>query len=237
MILIKGSRARSKRRPYSGSPNTTGSSTGLLPRRTPPRPSARARRRPRAPTDAVRLAVPALARLSPTFEEPRVSLREMADGELSAELAEAKKAFETANTNWAADPGNFALKEVKLSADLVVEKIKYEIKEAKVEELVAQGKGEDDAQVKEAKAAMLRADLAVKEIKYEICAAKVDALVTQGKGEDDAQVKEAKAARDDARDERSKASARLDEFTKSASTPRGASPPSRRSRIPLVTNT
>ena len=243
---------------------------------------------PRAPTDAVRLAVPALARLSPTFEEPRIPLREMAD-ELSAELAEAKKAFHTANTNWTADPGNFALKEVKLSADLVVKEIEFKIKEAEVKALVTQGKGEDDAQVKsakeamhhadwavkearlradlvvkeneykikeaevkalldknmgddnaqvkEAKAAMLRADLAVKEIKYEICAAKVDALVTQGKGEDDAQVKEAKAARDDARDERSKASARLDEFTKSASTPRGASPPSRRSRIPLVTNT
>ena len=103
----------------------------------------------------------------------------MAD-ELSAELAEAKKALQTANTNWAADPGNFALKEVKLSADL-----------------------------------------AVKEIEFKICAAKVEALVTQGKGEDDAQVKMANKALDDARDERSKASARLDEFTKSAATQRG----------------
>jgi hypothetical protein len=220
----------------------------------------------------VRLAVPALARLSPTFEEPRIPLREMAD-ELSAELAEAKKAFHTANTNWTADPGNFALKEVKLSADLTVKEIEfkieeatlradlvvkeneYKIKEAEVKALLDKNMGDDNAQVKEAKEALhradlavkeakeaikeakLRADLAVKEIKYEICAAKVDALVTQGKGEDDAQVREAKAARDDARDERSKASARLDEFTKSASTPRGASPPSRRSRIPLVTNT
>ena len=140
-----------------------------------PGPSSRARRRPRAPTDAVRLAAPALARLSPTFEEPRVSRREMADGELSAELAEAKKAYSTANTNWAADPGNFALKEVKLSADLTVKEIEFKIKEAEVKTLVAQGKGEDDAQVKEAK-----------------------------------------AARDDAREERNKASARLDEFIKTA---------------------
>ena len=103
----------------------------------------------------------------------------MAD-ELRAELAEAKKAFHTANTNWFADPGNFALKEVKLSADLTVKEIEYKIKEAKV-----------------------------------------DALVTQGKGEDDAQVKEAKAARDDARQERNKASARLDEFTKTAAAPQG----------------
>ena len=145
----------------------------------------------------------------------------MADGELSAELAEAKKAYRTAYTNWAADPGNFALKEVKLSADLAVKEIEFKIKEAEVKALVAQGKGEDDAQVKEAKAAMLRADLAVKEIKYEICAAKVEALMAQGKGEDDAQVKMANKALDDAREERSKASARLDEFTKTAAVPQG----------------
>ena len=48
----------------------------------------------------------------------------MADGELSNKLAKAEKAFETAYTNWAADPGNFALKEVKLSADLTVKEIK-----------------------------------------------------------------------------------------------------------------
>ena len=99
---------------------------------------------------------------------------------------------------------------------------------------MAQGKGEDDAQVKEAKAAMLRADwavkearlradLAVKEIKYEICAAEVKTLMAQGKGEDDAQVKEAKAARDDAREERNKASARLDGFTTSKGAQQGLS--------------
>ena len=130
----------------------------------------------------MRLAAPALARLSPTFEEPRIPLREMAD-ELSAELAEAKKAFHTANTNWVADPDNFALKEVMLRADLAVKEIEFKIKEAKVEELVAQGKGEDDAQVKAAK-----------------------------------------AARDDAREERNKAEARLDEFTKSAAAPQGIPP-------------
>ena len=92
----------------------------------------------------MRLAVPALARLSPTFEEPRIPLREMAD-ELNAELAEAKKAFDTANTNWTADPGNFGLEKVKLSADLVVKEIEFKIKEAEVKALVTQGKGEDDA--------------------------------------------------------------------------------------------
>ena len=104
----------------------------------------------------------------------------MADGDLTAELAEAEKACETAKANWTADPVNFGLKKVKLSSEVVVKEIEFKIKEAEFE-----------------------------------------ALVTQGKGEDDAQVKEAKAARDDARDERSKASARLDEFTKSAAAPQG----------------
>ena len=136
----------------------------------------------------------------------------MADEELSAELAEAEKAFETANANWAADSDNFALKEVKLSADVVVKEIEFKIKEAKVKTLVAQGKGEDDAQVKAAKEAKFRADwavreakfsadwavkeakfradLAVKENEFKIKEAKVEAIVTQeGKGDDDAQVK------------------------------------------------
>ena len=149
----------------------------------------------------MRLAAPALARFSPTSEKPRISLREMADGELSAELAEAEKAFETANANWAADPDNFGLEKVKLSADLAVKEIEFKIEEAK-----------------------LRADLVVKENEYKICAAKVEKLVAQSKKKNDAQVREAKAARDDAREERNKAEARLDEFTKSQGTAISPSP-------------
>ena len=55
---------------------------------------------------------PALARLSPAFEEPCVPLREMADGDLSTKLAKAEMDFETASVNWAADPVNFDLKKV-----------------------------------------------------------------------------------------------------------------------------
>ena len=107
----------------------------------------------------------------------------MADGELSTKLAEAKKAFETANANWVADPDNFSLEKVKLSADLVVKEVEFKIKEAKVEMLVAQSKKKNDAQVKVANKAL-----------------------------------------DDARDERNKASARLDEFTKTAAAPQGNPP-------------
>ena len=49
----------------------------------------------------------------------------MADGELSTKLTKAEKAFETAKANWAADPDNLALKEVKLSAEVVVKEIQF----------------------------------------------------------------------------------------------------------------
>ena len=137
---------------------------------------------------------------------------------------------------------DWAVKEARLRADLAVMENEYKICAAKVEKLVAQSKKKNDAQVKAAKEAMhradlavkeiefkieeakLRADLVVKEIKYEICAAKVEMLVAQSKKKNDAQVNEAKAARDDAREERNKASARLDEFTKSQGTAISPSP-------------
>ena len=40
--------------------------------------------------------------------------------------------------------------------------------------------------------------------------------MVQGKGDDNAQVKEAQAAHDDAREERNKAAARFDQFTKNS---------------------
>ena len=125
---------------------------------------------------------------------------------------------------------------------MVVKEIEFKIKEAEVKALLDKNMGDDNAQVKEAKEALHRADLAVKEakeaikeaklradlvvekIKYEIKEAKVEELMAQGKGEDDAQVKVANKALDDARDERNKASARLDEFTKTAAAPQGNPP-------------
>ena len=75
----------------------------------------------------------------------------MADEDLNSKLAKAEKALETANANWTADARKFGLELVYI-AEVNVKKIKYEIEEAKVEALVAQGKRKDDAQVKVADA-------------------------------------------------------------------------------------
>ena len=73
---------------------------------------------------------------------------------MSTKLANAKKTFETAYANWTADPHNLSLEKVKLSAEVTIKEIEYKICAAKVEALLAQeGKVEDDAQVKFAKAA------------------------------------------------------------------------------------
>ena len=82
----------------------------------------------------------------------------MADGDLSAELAEAKKAFHTANAKWAADPYNFGLEKVKLSAEVVVKEIEFKIKEAELKALLNKSMGEENALVEAANKALIKAD-------------------------------------------------------------------------------
>ena len=67
---------------------------------------------------------------------------------MSIKLAEAEKAFETADANWAADPVKFGLEKAKLGAEVEVKKIKFEIKEADGKTLLAQGKMEEYIQIK-----------------------------------------------------------------------------------------
>ena len=85
----------------------------------------------------------------------------MADGDLRSRLAEAEKAFRIANEKWIADPLNIALKEVKLSAEVAVKEIKYEMCAGEVKELLVQSNGEENALVKEAKEARVNAEKAL----------------------------------------------------------------------------